>query len=126
MKPTSTLVVTRVMFCSNCFKNHRPNKENVFVTIGRTHQKYIVRTVELYGQMGFTPHIIHLLKSEKGFVYFTSYCAIDECGCDISCKEEVGKFTIQPKQVIRPVQKMPIKEWNFMIQYTRDSDFYLD
>ena len=96
MSDKKHITVCRVAYCEECYKNHRPSKQDIFCTIGRTHQKYTVRVVEYWGTRGFTPHIITITSIEQDKVIFTSYCAIHGCGCNISYNENTEKYLIQP------------------------------
>lgn len=123
-KTPANTTLTRVAFCQNCFDNKMPQKGNLFLTIGRGKQQYGVREATLNGRMGFTPHIIERKSSGQGHVTFYSYCGMDGCGCKLDFNETSGKYDIT---VLNEVTKvLPIKDYNAMVQYTRDSDYYLD
>lgn len=123
MSDKKHITVCRVAYCEECYKNHRPSKQDIFCTIGRTHQKYTVRVVEYWGTRGFTPHIITITSIEHDKVIFTSYCAIHGCGCNISYNEDTEKYLIQPiNYATLAIEK---RQWNALIMYKNDDDYIL-
>ena len=124
MKQNSHVLLCRVQFCQRCYDNQYPTKNLLFVTIGRKKQTYLVRLVLLFGTRGFTPHIIQMIQSANGLVRYSSYCSINGCGCDITVDEDSGSSLISPTNM--DIFDMPIREWNHMVLYTKDSDYFLD
>lgn len=117
-------ILTRVAFCQKCFDNKRPQKGELFLAIGRGRQSYGVHVVTLNGTMGYTPHIIERNSSGNGHVTFFSYCGMDGCGCKLQFNDKKGKYDVD---VINETMKtLPIKEWNAMVNYNRDPQYYLD
>lgn len=117
------ITICRVAFCEECYKQKRPCKQDIFCVIGRTHQKYMVYSVAYWGTRGFTPHIMTITKIDGEYVYFSSYCAIHECGCNITYSEEREKFLIEPTHIT--TEKLVKSQWNALVQYKNDSDYIL-
>lgn len=120
----ANIIITRVQYCEKCHKNKRPIKGELFVTIGRKRQKYSVRYVSKFGQMGFTPHIIEFHGSREGTVSYTTYCAMDGCGCSIVLNETTEKYNIVCIEFVSKI--ITLKEWNDMIMFKDDETFWLD
>lgn len=83
----------------------------------------MVYTVALWGTRGFTPHIMTITKIDNEYVYFSSYCSIHECGCNITYSEERERFLINPIDVTE--HKLPKRQWNALVQYRNDEDYIL-
>ncbi len=111
------------MYCATCAANKMPQKGGLFVTIGRGKQKYQVRQVENNGRFGFTPHIIQKTQTIAGYVHFTAYCALEDCGCKLEFNEDTGKYSILMQNV--ETHSLKVKEWNALVQYTNDEDYWL-
>ncbi len=118
------ITICRIAYCEECYKQHKPSKQDLFVTIGRKHQKYQVRQVTQYGQRGFTPHIMTITDIKSKMVTYTSYCGIHECGCNCNWKEETEKFLITP--IKYTTYTVTTAAWNAMLLYKDDEDFFLD
>lgn len=124
MNPNS-LRLTRVAFCPSCFAKGLPKPGIRFVTIGRNRQQYVIRSSKRSGQRGFTPHMVQRKFSENGYVTFYSTCAMEGCGVKfIPIKDKPGKLFVE---AIHEEEKMlPIREWNYMVSYTEDPQYWLD
>lgn len=72
-------IITRIGFCSLCFKEHRPHIEDLFLTFGSNgyHLRYATRN----GLWGFCPHIYKLIKVIGENVVVERACAM--YGCDV-------------------------------------------
>ena len=122
--PAKTVtLLTRVMFCQACFDNKRPQKSGMFLTIGRGRQKYEVHQVTCNGRMGYTPHIIEKTHTANGEVTFGATCAIHGCESFIELNEDTGKYSIA--LLTATVHKIPTRDWNALVLYTRDNDYWL-
>lgn len=119
----TTTLLTRVMFCSNCANNKMPQKGNLFITIGRGRQKCEVRQATQNGHFGFTPHIIEKTHVKEGIVTFAASCAMNGCDSFMEYKEDSGKYDVSI--LAATVHKLPIREWNALVNYTNDSDYWL-
>lgn len=117
-------VLCRVAFCQSCYDNKRPQKGQQFLTIGRGKQQYAIREVTLNGRRGFVPHIVERKSSAKAHVTFFSHCSMEGCGAKFEPNEKTGKFKIEVFNEVTKV--LPIRDWNAMVNYTRDDSFYLD
>lgn len=117
---------TQVFYCPKCALKHRPQLDDLFVTVGNKDQ-FIVHVVQYLDKMsvGFTPHIIKMTKSENGVVHFTYRCGMQDCGVIIELNE--AKRTAMAWEIKNTELKgvMPVKDFNAMISY-RDSDYELD
>ncbi len=121
--PEKTLL-TRVAFCPKCYANKMPQKGQMFLTIGRGRQKYFIHVVARNTPMGFTPHIVEKIQSHNGHVTFHSYCGMDGCDVILTPNESTGRIDIS---VVNEVTKvLTTKEWNAMVSYTSDNDYFLD
>lgn len=95
----------------------------LFVTIGRGKQKITVRQVERNGTRGFTPHVIEKNHSIAGHITYTAFCGMNGCGCKLELDEEQGKYFME---VIETTEHhIPVKQWNALVLYTNDNDYWL-
>lgn len=122
-KQKTTTLLTRVMFCQTCFDNKFPQKGQLFLTIGRGRQKYEVRPVTNNGRFGFTPHIIEKTHAANGEVTFAASCCMNGCESIIELNEDSGRYDIAVTTAT--VHKIPIRDWNALVLYTRDNDYWL-
>lgn len=118
------LKITRVRFCQSCHDAGKPNKGNIFITIGRTHGVFQTRLAANWGTRGFTPHIFEIMKIDRKRVYYKCYCAMDECGIDLQWNEKKEKFDVYILGWWE--SSMPIKDWNALILYKDDPQYSLD
>lgn len=122
MKAGNTLI-TRVMFCAKCEANKMPQKGNLFLTIGRSRQKYEVRQATCNGKFGFTPHIIEKTHQKDGIITFAASCSIHGCESTMEYDEETGRYNVAI--LTATVHQLPVREWNALVNYTNDSDYWL-
>ena len=118
-----SILLCRTMFCQNCYDNKTPQKGQKFLVIGRGRQKYEVATVTENGRFGFTPHIIEKTKIEKGIVTFGATCAMHGCDTVIERNEEDGTYHMEILAIT--IHEIPINDWNALVLYTRDDDYWL-
>lgn len=119
----STTLITRVMFCQKCADNKMPQKGNLFLTIGRGRQKYEVRPVTENGHFGYTPHVIERTHTESGIVTFCATCSMNNCESTMEFNEGSGRYTVA--LLTATVHKLPVREWNALVLYTKDKDYWL-
>lgn len=119
----TTVLLTRVMFCQSCSNNKFPQKGQLFLTIGRGRQKYEVHQATENGRFGFTPHIIEKTHAENGEVTFAASCCMNGCESIIELNEDTGKYDIAITTAT--VHKIPVRDWNALVLYTRDNDYWL-
>lgn len=123
-KKAAAIILTRVAFCQKCYNEKRPQKGNLFLTIGRGRQTFIVRIVTRNPPMGFTPHLVEKHSSTPGHVTYHSYCAMDGCDTVLKLNEETNKYDIAVTGEVQ--HTIPVKDWNAMVNYTKDEDYFLD
>lgn len=111
------------MFCQTCFDNKMPQKGGLFLTIGRGRQQYEVRQVTNNGHFGYTPHIIEKTHGEKGMITFAATCAMNGCESTMVFNESTGRYDVGLLKA--DVHTLPIREWNSLVLYTNDSDYWL-
>lgn len=116
--------ITRVQFCQKCYDKNLPQIGIPFVTIGRSKRGYIIRKAKRKGTRGFTPHIIQMMKVEKGMIQYNSYCSVAGCGLNLKPMKTEGDFNIE---IINDVTKlMPRADWNALVQFKDDPQYTLD
>jgi len=121
-KPDAILLC-RTMFCQNCYDNKTPQKGQKFLVIGRGRQKYEVATVTENGRFGFTPNIIEKLSTKNGEVTFAASCSMNGCDTIIEYDEETSKYSMEILNTT--TYTIPIIDWNSLVTYVRDSDYWL-
>jgi len=123
-KAKGATILTRVAFCQKCFDEKRPQKGNLFLTIGRGRQAFFVQSVSRNTPMGFTPHLIERAYSTPSHITYHSYCAMNGCDTILQLNEEIGKYNIAVTGEVQ--HTIPVKDWNALVQYTKDEDYFLN
>lgn len=118
-----TTMLCRTMFCQTCFDNKMPQKGGLFLTIGRGRQKYTVRKVIENGRFGFTPHVIEKIETKNNKVTFAATCSMHGCQSHIVENEDETTYSIV--LLTATVHTLQIREWNALVKYTNDSDYWL-
>lgn len=119
----SAVLLCRTMYCEACHKNKMPQKGQLFLTIGRNRQKYEVHQVNQNGHFGYTPHIIEKTHAEKGLITFVATCAMNGCESMMKFNEDTGRYDVALLNT--NVHVVAIKDWNSLVNNTRDPDYFL-
>ena len=115
----STLI-TRVAFCENCFKEHNPHTNQLFLVYGSSCNDFYIRQAKSNGTTGFTPHILKLIKVIGENVVYEKACGI----CDIDFYEiQNGDYAFQVLNWTRGM--LTLQEWNAWVKYKHDWDYYV-
>lgn len=105
--------ICRVKFCELCHKLHRPKIEEPFVVIGKS--GYHVMFANRNGAVGFTPHLLRLVKVISDTVIYESLCGMHEHGVEVFWDGYHYKFEINEGQWERGM--MELKQWNAWVKY---------
>lgn len=122
-KEKITTLLTRVFWCQKCADKKMPQKGNLFLTIGRGRQKYEVHKVSKRTPSGYVPHIIEKTHVENSIVTFIASCAMNGCETVIEPTKEAGKYRIS--LLTGNIHEFKIKDWNALVNYTRDPNYFL-
>ena len=117
---TFNLDLSRQMYCEDCHKKRRPQKDDMYVVVRSGHGDLEVHTVNDtdFSHRGTTPHFVEVLPSpvtvnEEGIVEVNVCCAIDGCGVDLTYNKKTREFDVWIMKV-RKVQ-MPFKEYYALV-----------
>lgn len=123
--------VTRTAFCPRCFANERPKTGDAYGVKGSRgfHILFIEYAAPHTNPPGFTPHIFELDKSEKGFVFGTMVCSMQDCGLDIRNNPDHEHDRNKVPYLIYYKEKrgfkMTIQDWNALV-LNKDLGYKLD
>lgn len=78
-----TYLITRIAFCSECYKHGRPYKDNKFLVFRSTRRQYKILKNKKDGIRGFVPTLFvweEPYEIKDGMMTLLKSCAIHECG----------------------------------------------
>lgn len=116
-------MITRASYCPACYAQDRPAKGSIFVTFGRGTGQYKVHQAALFGTRGYVPTLFTLVKTSRGIVHFTKTCAMHKCGVTVRLTGEDDTVEIVTNR--EEAGRMPISDWNALVQNT-DMGYFLD
>ena len=80
-------MITRVHFCEHCYASQRPKSGTYFMVHGSKSHKnwlhYLDHEVHRKN-LGFTPHLFSVIKTEGDLVTIEYVCAIQGCGLEFT------------------------------------------
>lgn len=112
-------IITRVGWCSKCYKAQRPRTDNFFVTMGTT--GWHVMLAKHIGNIGFVPTLYKLIKTVGQNVIFEQLCSMHECGVEVYYVPSTDKYNFRLGEWKRGM--MELKTWNSLQQYKHDTDY---
>lgn len=113
-------MLTRLGYCEQCSKAHRPKTNQIFIAFGAKSQTFFGEIALHSALKGMTPHIYEFHKLIDGTVHFFKICCMVGCGTKLI--DENGK-----KFVVTVDEKwesgcMPLKDWNALVLF-KDTGF---
>lgn len=122
-----SILISRTMFCEQCAKKNRPQKEDFFVVVGGKSGKYKIFEVDSNAKkdkIGFTPHLIQATGLNKnGDVVVLVNCSIHGCGIQIKLIENGTKYSIDFNDVTTRI--LSVKDWQALLNRWNDSGYEL-
>ena len=103
--------ITRVGWCSACYKAGRPHYDNFFVAWG-SHGWHVMLAKRM-GRAGFTPHIYRLIKVIGENVIYESICAMHDCGVEVFHVPAKNSYNFRLGEWERGM--MELKQWNNLV-----------
>ena len=114
-------IITRVGFCSSCYKAQRPRSGNFFVVKGK--DWHIMKSGHI-GNTGFVPFLYKLIKVVGDNVIYEKLCSLNDCGTEVFYIPSSDSYDFRLGKWERGM--MDIKTWNALAKYKRDSDYFLE
>lgn len=111
--------MTRVGWCSHCYKAQRPRTDNLFVAKG-TNGWHVMKANHI-GNIGYTPHLYKLIKAIGENVVYESMCAMHDCGVEVFFVPSTDRYNFRLGEWQRGM--MTLKTWNSLQQYKHDPDY---
>ena len=113
-------MITRLGYCPNCDKAHRPKTNQPYLVFG-DHSQTFQGMVALHSTLkGMTPHIYEFQRLTNDTVYFTKLCCMVGCGTFLAAnKGEKYVCTIDEKW---EDGYMPLSDWNALSTF-KDTGF---
>lgn len=112
-------IITRHGWCEECYKQHRPHSEDLYLAFGTTSNDWIIKWAQGNGLRGFVPvnYRIHKAIGQTIiFDYACSFCDIEE----VKTPGGVDLFVLWHKR-----SNMSITDWNAMVVYKRDPSYLI-
>ena len=105
-------MITRLGYCPNCDKAHRPKTNQLFIVFGATSKTWQGMVALRSALSGFTPHIYEFqrLSPDCKTVYFSKLCSMVGCGTVLS--EENGETFVNTIDEKWEDVYMSLKSWN--------------
>lgn len=104
-------VMTRVGYCPVCAEKQRPKRGQLFLYF--SNDEYNIGSLSK-NEIGITPHLYILIKTDNKFVYYKSICLMDGCGTKRE-KEDNREWLLIDETKISGLQKTTIKNWNALV-----------
>lgn len=119
-------MITRLGYCEQCSKAHRPQTNQLFIAFGTKHQCFAGMIAEHSALKGMTPHIYEFQRLTNGTVYFVKVCCMVGCGTYIVTEME---RKVEKKYIYINEEKwedgyMPLSDWNALVLF-KDTGFRL-
>ena len=115
-------IVTRVGWCEECAKQHRPKTGDFFLVYGFAHHSFHMEVAERYGRVGFTPHIYKLDKNLGENVTVLKSCAMYGCGVDR--KWDINEYWFYFVKAYKK-EIWETKQWNGLLTLERDRQYMI-
>ena len=123
--------VTRTAFCPRCFANGKAKTDDVYAVRGSRgwHVLQVKYAVPHTNTPGFTPHVFELDNSERGHVFGTMTCCMQECGMDIreNPEYETNHTKVPYLSYFKERRgfKMKLQDWNALV-LNKDLGYKID
>jgi hypothetical protein len=74
--------ITRLGYCENCAKEHRPKTGQEFLVQGSSHREPKIMKAIRNGRAGFVPHLYRITGFDqiRHKVYYQRLCSMEGCG----------------------------------------------
>lgn len=108
-------MITRVGFCEKCFKEGRPNSNELFIVFGGSSNSF--KGIRTYkgGKKGFTPHIYQFDRTEGNVLYYSRICCM--VGCGAYTVKRKGKVFIYLNEDLCEYEYTTISNWNALVLF---------
>jgi hypothetical protein len=107
-------VMTRVGYCPVCAEKRRPKRGQLFLYLANgTNEEYDIGSLSKV-EIGITPHLYILIKTDGKFVYYKSLCLMDGCGTKRE-KDDKKEWLMVDETKVSRLQKTTIKNWNALV-----------
>jgi len=107
-------VMTRVGYCPVCAEKQRPKRGQLFLYLANgTNEEYDIGSLSKV-EIGITPHLYVLIKTDGKFVYYKSLCLMDGCGTKHE-KEGNQEWLLIDETKVSGLLKTTIKNWNALV-----------
>lgn len=91
--------MTRIGYCEECAKAHRPKSEDYYIAHGFTSKKMKVKDAEHIGiKFGYTPHIYRIVEIKYKVVFYKMICGMNKCGSYFYEKDGKNFLALDPNK----------------------------
>lgn len=114
-------IITRIGWCQNCFKEHRPHIENEFLAHGSN--GYKVKEAKRNGLWGFVPTNYVLDRQIGGNVIVYKSCAMYGCGVIRTWVKNYWEYSVDESSWARQVYTL--SQWNGLVLWKHDNQYWI-
>lgn len=107
--------MTRVGYCQECEKWHRPSRGQLFIFLnnftGEAEARELKKTIA-----GISPHLYTLIQIKGNKVYYKMLCSVEGCGAYKARSE--NKIVLRFNETkFSEIKTMTLKNWNELVNF---------